>query len=170
MAFEKIYLVAKIEADIQTTAAGAITVQSDIPGNALLPRASVTVPVCARRVVAKRLPYNLQGKLFSFSFYAPGGTSRLYGMRVWARELPTGTWQWYALPVVDTPDGWSSVKIEIPQTGDWSSVRMDIPSTPEEWRGMKIEIPATSEAWGETSMPIKPTPPVPDWVSLEIDR
>lgn len=170
MAFEHIFLLGKIEIDVIATAAGTITIQTDIPGNALADRGTVTVGISTRRVVQKRLPYNFQGHLFKFT-YAPGaGQSRLYGVRVWARELPAGQWQWYPLPVVPTPDGWSSVKLPIPATSEeWSTAKLPIPPTQEEFQTVRIPIPETSEQWSSVSLPIAPTPPVPSWISLDID-
>ena len=170
MAFEKVHLVGKIECDVEASAAGTVTIQSDIPGNAMADRGTVAIPVCTRRVVAKRLPYQLQGHLFKFS-YAPGlGQSKLYGVRVWARELPTGVWQWYKLPVVDTANEWSAIEIPIPETPEhWGEVRIPIPPTDEDWTGIPIDFPGTPENWSELALPIKPTPLMPEWVSLRID-
>lgn len=144
MAFEKLHLIAKIEFDVESTSDGTVSIDTDVPGNAMAERGTVPVPTGTRHVVQKRLPYYFRGHLFDF-VYAPGpGYARIYGARVWARELPTGVWQWYALPVLPTPAG--------------------------EWQTVKIDVPPTSESWGEIRLPIKATPPVPDWISLEVDE
>jgi len=185
MAFEHIFLLGKLELDVIATAAGTITIQTDIPDNAMTDRGTVAVGISTRRVVQKRLPGHFQGHLFQFT-YAPGnGTSRLYGMRLWARELPNGRWGWHALPVVPTPQEWSAVALEIPPTPDswasvrlefaptpegWSGVALSIPPTPEDWSTVRLNIPPTPDGWSEVRLPIKPTPPVPEWFSLEVDR
>lgn len=180
--FEKVYLLAKVELDLASSQGSEFKIDSDIPGNALALRVSVFVPVTPRRIYQHRLPYTLQGKLFRFTYQPGGGQTYLYGVRVWARELPGGAWTWYPLPVVPTPNEWSSVKLEIPNTGDWTSVKIEIPAagewtsaklgipgTPDDWNGVKLEIPETG-SWTEMKLPIKPTSPVPDWITLEVDQ
>jgi hypothetical protein len=169
MAFEHVFLLGKLEIDVVATASGTVTIQTDLPGNALADRGTVTVGVAGRRVVQKRLPYNFIGHLFKFT-YAPGsGTSRLYGMRVWARELPGGQWQWYPL-LVPTADGWTAVKLPIPETAEaWSSVKLPVAVTSEDWSTVRLPIPGTPEEFSAVNLPIKPTPDVPEWRPLEVD-
>ena len=156
MAFEKVHLLGKVELDIVASAGGTLTIQTDIPGEAMADRGTVTIPTCTRRVVRSRLPYNFHGHLFQFKVTATG-TVRLYGVRVWARELPGGQWQWYPLPVPETSEAWSAFKLLVPPTAeDWSDVRVPIPGTAEEFSAVHL--------------PIKPTPDVPSWAALELDR
>jgi hypothetical protein len=171
VAFEKIYLIAKIEIDLQSAVAGAFGILSDTPGNAIAPRVTVTTPICGRRVVQKRLPYFVQGHLFTFTWLPVLGPGRLYGVRVWARELPTGAWQWYALPVVSTPNEWASARLQIPETPDgWTAARLEVPPSAAEWSSVALRMPATPDEWGNMALPIRPTPPVPEWVTLEVDQ
>lgn len=142
MAFNHVYKLGKVEIDMAATSTGTLKIHSDLPGNAIAERYTVNTPVCSRRTVAHRLPYALIGHLFNFVF-ASTGITRLYGIRVWARELPYGVWQWYSLPVVPTADGWSTSKLLIPPTPDFFS---------------------------EYKLPIKRTPPVANWVELAVDE
>ena len=171
MAFEKVKLFAKIELDVEATAQGVFVIETDVPGNAITLRYSFIVPVTSRRPVSSRLPYNTQGKLLRVSYSPGAGQSRLYGVRAWARELPNGQWGWYPLPVIDSPVEFAPRALPIPVTSqEWSAIPLPIPVTPEEWQALVIEIPRTVETWEERKLPIRPTPPIADWVSLPIDE
>lgn len=158
MAFERVKLFGIIELDVEATAAGTLKLYTNLPGTALALRATLTVPITSRRPVRFRLSGAVKGHLLQVS-YDPGaaGVSRLYGARVWARELPEGRWGWYSLPVVPTPD-------------QFVTMRLPVPPTPEEWRQVQIPIPPTPEQWTRVELPVKPTPLVPDWVELEMDQ
>lgn len=183
MGFEKVYLAAKVELDVSSTEGAEFKIDTDIPGGLLAFRVSVHVPVMQRRILQQRLPYTLQGKLFRFTYNPGTGKTYLFGVRLWARELPTGAWGWIPLPVVPTPNEWQSAHIEIPPTGDWTAVKLEVPptsdayqeaalsiaATPDDWRSVPLQIPPTPDLFSEMGLPIKPTPPLPDWMRLEVD-
>lgn len=186
MSFPQNTLFAKIELDIVVPiSAATLLVKTDVPGFAMATRATITVPVTTRRPVAARLPFNCQGHLIQLVL-TPGASSkvRLYGCRVWARVLPDGRWNWYPIPVVDTPVGYSRVNLPIQQTPEewsrvglpiaatgeeYSRVALPVMTTPDDWRSVPLPIPPTPEDWSTARLPIKATPPVPDWIPVEVD-
>lgn len=172
MASEKVKLFSKIEIEVLAPYyGGTFSILTDLPGNAMAQRFSFPVtPGAARRPVTSRLPYNTQGHLLQVSFTPGVGQATLYRARVWARELPGGQWQWYALPVIETPIEYSPAPLPIPVTPEeWSSNALPIAATPEEWSAGALPIPPTPDEWTPAALPIKATPPVPDWVELEVD-
>lgn len=172
MAFEKVKLFSKIEVELASTVTGTFRVLTDVPGNTMAQRGlNINTPVATRRVISSRLPYNTQGHLIQASLIPNfGGAITLYGVRVWGRELPGGEWQWYPLPVIDTPIEFSAAQIPIPPTPEeWGGSSLPIPPTPEGWSSAALPIPPTPEGWSAAELPIKPTPAVPEWADLEVD-
>ena len=173
MGFPNLHILGKVELDVTATAQGSLIIQSDIPGGTMADRVTIPVLPTPRGIVQHRLPYTLQGHLFLFK-YSPGpGTAHLYGVRVWARELPNAPWQWYKLPVLETSvaaDAWVSIKLDMPPSPDaYSSFHIEIPPTGE-WTGMKLMIEATPNDWRDFKLPLRETPPLPGWVSLQVDE
>ena len=147
-----------VELDVDCTSPGTLGVYTDVPEDQIDLRSTITIPITiTRRRVRGNLPYNVQGFHIQLKYSPGSGTARLYGCRVWARVLPLGRWDWYPLPVVITPD-------------DYSTVPLPIPPSPEEYRVVQLPIPPTSDDYRMFPLPIKGTPPVPDWVALPIDE
>jgi hypothetical protein len=187
MGFEKTHLFGKVEVDITaTTPTGTLTFYTDLPGNAMAPRFSLTIPICTRRVVSSRLPGNMQGHLISAT-YTPSATSKseLYGVRVWARELPDGQWGWFPLPVIETPVEYQAVRIPVEPTPEsfspvqipveptpleFARLAFPVEPTPESFSTVRIPVEPTPEGYSMITLPVKPTPPVPQWVSVPVDE
>jgi len=186
VASEKLCLFSKVELEVVATGPGSLALLTDVPGP-LAQRFAFTVPASAlRRTVTSRLPYNMQGHLVQ-AILTPGGSSQitLYRARIWARVLPGGQWEWFPLPVIETPVEFSPAPLPIPPTPeDWKPAMLPIPATPEEWRAVSLEIPptpedwkpsmlpilATPEEWARVPLPLRPTPDVPEWVDMEVDK
>jgi len=185
MAFEKVKLFGKIEVDIAASSVGTFALLTDVPGYAMAQRFTFSVPITTRRPVVSRVPNNTVGHLLKVSYTPGSGQAVIYGARIWARELPGGQWQWYPLPVVETPVEFTAMDLPIPRTPEefsparlpiqstpeeWASAVLPIPPTPEEYSAAPLPIPQTPEAWSSISLPVKPTPVVPDWADMEIDQ
>jgi hypothetical protein len=185
MAFEKIKLFGKIEFELSNSATDTLALLTDVPGVVMASRVSLSVAAQGRGVYRSRLPYNMQGHLIQLRYTPGAGQTTLYGARVWARELPDGQWQWYALPVVDTPTEYAAMDLPIPATGnEWQSGPLPIPATPDDWKAMGLPIPPTPDEWGAGPLPIPPTPdgwsamnlPVKatpamgEWSDVEVDQ
>jgi hypothetical protein len=157
--FEKSHLFGKIELDISTTVEGTFSLSTDVPGRAMVQRYSFTVPVTTRRTVRARLPGPMVGHLCS-AIYTPGqgGTSELYGVRVWVRELPAGQWYWFPLPVVETPALHQQMQIPVEPTGQ-SFTQMQIPVEPtgESFTQMQIPVEPTGQSFTQMQIPVEPT-------------
>src|SRR5581483_10024384 len=123
MASEKVYLFSKIEIEVLASADGSLAILTDLPGYAIAQRFSMDVPATStRRPVTSRLPWNTQGHLIQLKLTPGSGQTALYRGRVWARELPSGSWAWYALPVIDTPIEFAPAPLPIPATTEeWST-------------------------------------------------
>lgn len=178
MASEKLKLFSKIELELISSAAAPLVLLTDMPGNAMAARFTWTVPASnpvgdqlVRRTATSRLPCNTQGHLVQAIYTPiPGQTALLYRCRIWGRELPAGSWQWYQVPVLETPVEFSPHDLPIPPTTeDWKAAGMPIPPTTEDWKAAGLPIPPTSEEWRALKLPIKATPDVPDWVDMEVD-
>src|SRR5215467_12565047 len=108
MGFEKSHLFGKVEVDIRASVAGTIVFQTETPGQTLVNRFTMPIPVTTGQTILRsRLPGIMQGHLVRATG-TPNTTPttghwELYGVRVWYRELPDGQWQWFPLPVMDTP-------------------------------------------------------------------
>ena len=193
MASEKLKLFSKIELEILANGAGTLQLLTDVPGSAMARRCNLATPLSnqvsgafVRRTWTSRLPYNMQGHMVQ-AILTPGGASQitLYRARIWGRILPGGDWEWFPLPVIDTPVEFSPAALPIPPTPEaWHNAELPIPPTPEEWRASGLPIPPTSEEWRASGLPIPPTPedwrsapfplkstpPVPQWVDLGVDK
>ena len=172
MASEKLKLFSKIEIEVLATAQGTLAILTDVPGAAMAQRFSFSIPATTRRPVTSRVPYSTQGHLVQ-AICTPGaaGTMTIYRARIWGRELPAGQWEWYALPVIETPVEFTAAPLPIPPTPEeWHETALAIPPTPEEWKPLALPIPPTPEEWRPMKLPVKATPEVPDWVDLEVDK
>jgi hypothetical protein len=170
MGFERVALFGLLDLELDASLGGAVTLSTDLPGNALAVRETKPIPATLRRVVRFRLQGTTKGRLYSVRVTPNGGGAiRLYGGRIWARVLPGPEWQWYALPVPPTGE-WTPARLPIPEVGEWTAAKLPIPPTPEEWTPAKLPIPPTSEEWTPEKLPIQPTPQNPSWVNLEIDQ
>jgi hypothetical protein len=184
--FEKSHLFGKIELDISTTVEGTFALSTDVPGRAMVQRYSFTVPITTRRTVRARLPGPMVGHLCS-AIYTPGqgGTSEIYGVRVWVRELPAGQWYWFPLPVVETPALHQEMQIPVEPTGQsftqmqipveptgqsFTQMQIPVPPTPADFSNMALPVEPTPGSFSQLSLPVKPTPPVPEWVSVPVDE
>jgi hypothetical protein len=172
MASEKVKLFGAVELEYSSTSQGTLRVLSDVPGNAMTQRETATTPIAStRRQIRFRLSGTVKGHMLQLSWNPGAGLSRLYRVRVWARELPTGAWGWYPVYVPETSDEWQPVQLPVPQTPEeWSAIQLPIPPTPDAWSAIDLPIPATSMEWTPMQLPVKPTPAVPEWVSVGVDR
>lgn len=178
MASEKLKLYSKIELELISNGNATFTLLTDLPGAGMVQRVQTNVGpsrwtgTFVRGTWTSRLPYNTQGHLVQ-AILAPASNVQitLYRARIWARELPRGDWEWFQLPVIDTPVEFGPVNLPIPPTSEeWRAANLVIPPTAEEWRPVNLPIPPTNEEWRAAELPIKPTAPVPDWLSLEVDK
>src|SRR4051812_6041216 len=121
MASETVKVIAAIEMEYSATAAGSLAVLGDLPGNAMAARgAAISVPASPTRRTL-RVRHVMPTHLLQLSYTSPGVT-RLYQVRIWARELPKGAWGWYSVYVVDTPDAFTAVPLPIPATSqEWAA-------------------------------------------------
>lgn len=156
MGFEKVAIFGLIDAELESTGTGTLTLKTDLPGNALAVRETKAIPATARRVVRFRLQGTTKGRLYVVKLTpANGSVIRLYGARIFARVLPGAEWAWYAVPVPPTSEEWQPMKLDIPGLSEWSQVKLPIPPMSD---------------WSEVKLPIKPTPANPEWVNLEMDQ
>jgi len=171
MGFERVAIFGLIDADLESTSTGTLTLSTDLPGNAMAVRETKTIPATGRRVVRFRLLGTTKGHLYKLKIVPTGsGVIRLYGARIWARVLPGNAWAWYVVPVPPTPEEWTAQPLPIPRTPEeWTAARLPIPETPEQWTAQPLPIPPTSEEWKPEPLPIKPTPANPEWVNIEVD-
>ena len=182
MGFERTAIFGIIELHLEATAGGSLTLSTDLPGNAMAVRETKGIPVTGRRILRFRLNGTTKGRLYSVKVSPTGsGIIRLYGGRIWARMLPGNQWSWYAIPIPETSEEWSPVKLPIPPIGEWEARPIPIPPMGEwearplpipglgEWEARQIPIPPTSD-WNPQQMPIKPTPANPEWVNLQVDE
>lgn len=170
MGFERVAIFGLIDVDLESTGTGTLTLSTDLPGIALAARETKAIPATSRRSMRFRLQGTTKGHLYTLRIVpAPGCLMRLYGARIWARVLPGGAWQWYPVPMIETPAEFTPVKLPIPPTGEWEPVKLPVPPTPEEWSPVKLPIPPTPQEFSPVPLPIKPTPANPEWVNIEID-
>lgn len=163
-----------VEVLIDAPGGATLTFYTDLPGNAMASRSSVGIPATSGRH-SFRLPLSgsVKGKLYQLKIVPNGGTIvSVYAAKVYARVLgpAAAPWQWYAVPVTETPVEWSAVKLPIPATSeDWQPVKLPIPATSDDWSALKLPIDPTSEQWAEMKLPVKETPVVPEWVQVGVD-
>lgn len=144
------------------TGGATLVFETDLPGNTLNVRASVSIPptLAGRHPFRVTLPGSTKGKLYRVTVdITAGNTARIYACKVYARILgpAPAPWAWYPVYVLDTPVEWTPMKLPIEQTS-------------EEWQAMKLPIEPTSESWTEVKLPIAPTPVVPEWVAIPTDK
>jgi hypothetical protein len=156
--FERITLFGIIELELESTGTGTLTLSTDLPGSAMAVRETKSVTATSRRPVRFRLQGTTKGHLYSVKLVPPvGGVIRLYGGRIWARVLPGAQWDWYAIPMIATPE-------------EWTPQALPIPPTPQEWTPQPLPIPPTPQEWTPQPLPIKPTPQNPEWVQIPVDQ
>lgn len=72
---------------------------------------------------------------------------RLYGGRVYAKPLSSNrrtAWQWFRLPIPETPPGYADFTLAIPVTpDDFSDFALAIPPTPDEFSDFTLAIRPT---------------------------
>lgn len=169
MGFERAVLFGLVDLELDATAGGQLLLSTDLPGNAMAVREAKPIPATGRRVVRFRLQGTTKGRLYSVKVVPNGsGVVRLYAGRIWARELPGTEWKWYAIPIPETSEEWTPMKLPIPETGEWAPAELPIPKTGE-WTAAKLPIPPVSE-WAPQPLPIKPTAANPEWVNIEVDQ
>lgn len=166
MGFEKSHIFGKVEVDIRTSVAGTIVFQTETPGGVLLQRFSMPIPITnGRTVLRSRLPGIMQGH-YVRSTGTPGnpGIWELYGVRIWARELPTGQWAWTPLPVMDTPVEFQQLIIladsTISQEGEvaFSELKLPVEETPVEYQKLEVPLVDTPVLYDKLEIPVEPTP------------
>ena len=156
MGFESVYLLAMIEVDCYNVAGATLALATDRPAP-FATRETRTIPTnTSRRAERIRLAGTSKGKLIKPAV-TPAGVFYLYGMRVWARELPTGQWTWYQIPLIETPS-------------EWMPVKWPIPPTPEEYIPVKWPIPATPDEYVPVKWPVDPSRTTYEWVNVQMDE
>ncbi len=138
-------LVNILEFDYAATAAGQAVIYSDLPGDIQTARETLAMPsTTGRRVVRLKLHGTTKGRSFKFEVTSGSGVLRLYGGRIYAKELgPGGKWRWINLPVPPTSEEWAEHALPIEPTSDaWGTYRLPIETTPDErvW----VEIPVAA--------------------------
>jgi hypothetical protein len=165
MGFETLYLYREVELDVSLVAASTLTISTE------LSQFEKVLAVTSGRVpVNVRLTGDVRGKLPKFKL-APTGVCILYGARVWAKALGVeSTWRWYALPVVETPEGYASAPLPIVPTPEgFSDAPLPIVPTPEGFSDAALPIVPTPEGWERMALPLRETPLEPGWVDLPLD-
>lgn len=166
MGFEKSHLFGKVEVDIRTTSAGTIVFQTETPGGQLVQRFSMPIPVTTGRTVLRsRLPGTMQGH-YVRSTGTPGnpGIWEVYGVRIWSRELPTGNWQWWPLPVMDTPVEFQQYIIladsTISQQGEqaFTEFKLPVEETPVQYVKLEVPLIDTPVLFTKLDIPVEQTP------------
>ena len=187
---ERVAIFGLIDIDLESTGQSVVRLSTDLPATSTpavgpLPagwavRETKAIAATGRRVVRLRLQGTTKGRLYIFTLSGITGVTRLYGAKIWARVLPSPSWDWYTVPVPPTSEEWTAVKLEIPPTSDWGPAKLPIAETGDwtpaklaiaetgDWTPAKLSIPETSD-WIPAKLPIAPTPQNPEWVNLEID-
>ena len=148
---------------------------TDLPGDALAVRRTVTIPATTgRHPYRVSLPGSTKGKLYQIKITPTNGFAlRLYQASIYARLLgPQATpWTWHAVPgLFETPVDWQPIKLPIEPTSDaWQQVKLPIEATPDAWQQVKLPIEATPDEWQQVKLPIEATPDAWQQVKLPIE-
>lgn len=158
MGFEKVQFYGIVEIDCNAVAQAVFNLYTDQPAGVMALRETRTIAATSgRQVVRIRLAGTTKGKLLRPEI-VPTGLFYLYGMRVWARVAGAAApWQWYAIPVVETPEAWTAVKLPIEPT-------------PDEWSAVKLPIPESGEEWTPVKLAVQPSSETAEWIDLPMDE
>jgi hypothetical protein len=168
MGFEKSHIFGKVEIDIRATVAGSIVFQTETPNGQLLQRFSMPIAATnGRTVLRSRLPGTMQGHFVrSTGIPGPTGWWELYGVRIWSRELPTGQWQWFPLPVMDSPIEFerfdiladSTISSEDGGAVGFTEFKIPVEETPVEYSKFNPPVEETPLEFAQFSVPMQDTP------------
>ena len=141
MGFEAVTLIREVQIDCDAPSQATFRIYSDIPSNAIALRVTKTISVTTgRQSPSFMCPGSIRGRLWKWEI-TPTGLFRLYGMRVWARQLPGGRWGWYDIPVTDTPE-------------EFTAIPLPIPTTPDEFAELRLPVTPSEEAASWTTIPV----------------
>lgn len=112
---ERVKLLKEIECVYQAEGEATLTVSSDLPGDALVVRATYNLPTTTGEESIKlRVPADVKGRLWQVDI-TPTGTLRLEAIRFFMKFIgsPNSTsWDWIPLPVQSTSDAvWVDVSV-----------------------------------------------------------
>jgi hypothetical protein len=171
MGFERGHLFGKVELDIYVqTGFCAFRFITDLPAQSAWRHVSTLAPMFTRRPVEVNLSSLIKGRVYSIEL-VPTGITTFYGARVWARPLPDGKWDWFPLPVVETPEAWTRIQLPITPTPDeYQRIMLPIEPTPDEWSRVQLPIPPTPDEWSRIPLPIRPTQDITTWREIERDE
>ena len=141
MGFEAVTLIREVQIDCDAPSQATLKIYSDIPSNIIALRVTKTISVTTgRQTPSFMCPGNIRGRLWKWEI-TPNGLFRLYKMRVWARQLPGGTWGWYEIPVTATPE-------------TFTAIPLPIPNTPDEFVALRLPVEPSAETAGWTAIPV----------------
>lgn len=147
MGFETFYQFREVEILCDTSGSMTLTVLTNQPLGGMAPRDTVSIDTPAapeRTTINVRLVGTCRGSLPQFRL-AGVNTVRLYGMRVFARPFGemSGAWQWYSIPVRQTPEGWEARPLPIRATPeDWETRPLPINPSGVTWRWVELPVDA----------------------------
>lgn len=159
MSFETVYLIREIELLADGGGPMTLHVYTDLPGYDVTAKASFPFDTEAtteeRRPVRLRMPGTVKGQLKKLRI--DGASSlRLFGVRVYAKPLGgPGAWNWYSVPVVKTPEGYSAAALPIVPTPEgFSAAALPIVPTPEGWDVQPLPLVASAREWQWVRLPV----------------
>lgn len=160
MGFESVYLYREMELLVDTSGPMTLHVFTEMPERDVRERHSfpfnTELTTGERRTVRVRLLGNLKGHLQQLRIDGPS-TCVLYGVRVFAKVLGVDSaWQWYDIPLVNTPDGY------VPSA-------LPILSTPEGFGAAGLPIVPTPESWERQGLPLRGQQLEASWVEIPVD-
>jgi hypothetical protein len=133
---------------------------TDLPGDTMVVRASITLPASTgRRVFSYHFVGGVKGRIIrlrvtpSFS-----STAVLYSAKVYARR--TGP----------TASDWAWVPLNVAPNQEWVKVQLPIPPTPDGYTPVRLAIPPTPDAFTPLRLPVEPTAAQRTWYELPMDR
>lgn len=158
MPSESAKLFRAISVEYRAPAGATATVSTDLPGDAIALRATLTLPESAgRRVITLPFVSGLKGRIFKVRISGPG-VVELYAASLYARR--TGTiatdWQWVPLHVA-------------PQQ-EWATIKLPITPTPDTFTALKLPIPPTPDTFSPLKLNIEPSSEDHLWCNLPMDR
>lgn len=170
MAFELVGLFAILELHYIAVDGATVEFQTDLPGNAIETRDTLTLESSAvRRTIKFRLIGETKGRLYKVKITSDGVVI-LFGGRIFARPLGGNSiWQWYTLNIPPTSDEWTPIPLPIDKTGDWQDFPLPIPKTGE-WEDFALPIPKTPDEFTPLPIPMDKTPDLQEWIDLPVAK
>jgi len=164
-----------VEVLLDASAGATLIFLTDLPGNALAPRATVSIPpTTGRHPYRIALPGSCKGKLYQIKVLPVAPTAlSLFELKIYARVLgpQASPWAWHRVPgLIETSPDWQPIKLPIEPTSDtWQQVKLPIEATPDAWQQVKLPIEVTPDEWQQVKLPIEGTPDAWQQVKLPIE-